>query len=267
MKIKWFIFLLVILHYKNSCAQNTWRFPISFEDAVGAKDTIWCIWDSSAHGTTPVDTNFGEGAFQFDYSKFNVWMLNPDFDSTKVAAIPYVGSFNIYINAFNFQYPLMVSWDTALFHSPILPWSIGVTDASIENDYFFAVNNDPPNQTFNMIWDNHVSAPAFNWGGQSQFPMTFYINRQTAGINDVINEKSIEVFPNPFISSFKINSEKLILSAFLLNASTSEIITELFRNKYESTVSNLNHLPPGLYIIKFLTDQTTTYYKKIIKLP
>ena len=95
MKLKFIFIILITSFISKVSAQNTWRFPISFEDAMGAKDTIWCIWDSSAHGTVPVDTNFGEGAFQFDYSKFNVWMLNADFDSTKVAAIPYVGSFNI----------------------------------------------------------------------------------------------------------------------------------------------------------------------------
>lgn len=51
-------------------AQPQWIFHIAFEDATGAKDTIWCIWDTTAHDILPVDTSFGEDKVNFDYSEF-----------------------------------------------------------------------------------------------------------------------------------------------------------------------------------------------------
>ena len=272
MKLYILIFALLILNINAVRAQASWRFPVAFEDGVGAKDTVWMIWDTTATGgfyPVIVDTALGEGHFNFNYNVFNVWIYNTAGDSTKTFALPYIyyPNHSLEVRAFNYQYPITVSWDSSMFNSPILPSQPVITYAKIDNDYFFGVNNDPPAQMFNMLWDNHALAPAFNWGSQSQFPMHFYLSG-TVGINSLEQlSNSLKVCPNPFSSTFDIKSDKLISSAIIFNAATSEIITELFRNNYEATISNMNNLAPGLYIIKFITTQTTSYYAKIIKLP
>lgn len=108
----------------SASSQYTWRFYLAFEDAVNAKDTIWCVWDSS--GTfTNVEPWLGETAVAMNSSMFNVWIFNPEFDSTKTFAIGYdidVMAFEIY--AFGYQYPITISWDTALFRSGVLPETV-----------------------------------------------------------------------------------------------------------------------------------------------
>jgi len=39
---------LLIIGCLFSYAQPQWKFHIAYEDATGAKDTMWFIWDESA---------------------------------------------------------------------------------------------------------------------------------------------------------------------------------------------------------------------------
>ena len=272
MKNKFITGSIILFGFFKGEAQSTWRFPIAFEDAIGAKDTVWMIWDTTATGgfsPVIVDTALGEGHFNFNYNTFNVWIYNAVGDSTKVFALPYIyyPNHGLEVRAFGYQYPITVSWDTSMFNSPILPSQPIISYAKIDNDYFFGVNNDPPAQMFNMLWDNHASAPAFNWGSQSQFPMKFYIS-STVNVNYLNGtDNSIKVFPNPFVNTINIEAENLINSVCLLNSSSSQVIREIVPNDYIAKISNLDRLSPGLYIIKFLTNKNIYYYEKIIKLP
>ena len=132
------LFLLLVFSIKlNSFSQPQWKFHIAFEDGTGAKDTIWCIWDSTAHGSPPVDTALGEGAIQIDNSTFNVFISNANGDTTKTVAFPFTYSFDFGVRAINYQYPLTISWDSSLF-SVIFPWPYASVDyARIDNGYFF----------------------------------------------------------------------------------------------------------------------------------
>ena len=119
---------------------------------------------------------------------------------------------------------------------------------------------------FNMLWDDHASAPAFNWGSQSQFPMRFDLS-STVNVN-YLNaiDNSIKVFPNPFVNTININSENIIRSVSILNSSTFQVLKEILPNDYMANLSNLDQLSPGLYIIKSLTKKNTCHYAKIIKI-
>jgi hypothetical protein len=76
--IKAVFFLVLTTSLSIGMAQPQWKFHIAFEDATGAKDTIWCIWDTTATdgSLTSVDTAFGEAGVTFDYNVFNVWIYN-----------------------------------------------------------------------------------------------------------------------------------------------------------------------------------------------
>jgi hypothetical protein len=136
------LFIFSLIFITNLCfAQPQWKFHIAFEDAIGAKDTIWLIWDTTAHGSLPTDTALGEGPVSFNYSNFNVWIYNWDGDSTKTRAYPYNAiSFLLEVRAFNYQYPITIRWDTTLFYASYLPLPVGYINAAIiDNDYFFFV--------------------------------------------------------------------------------------------------------------------------------
>lgn len=275
MKNQLLILWTILLTVNFSFAQPQWKFHIAFEDATGAKDTIWCIWDTAATDgqLNSVDTAFGEAGVTFDYNLFNVWIYNnvpfPYTDSTKTSAIPFNGAFSLEIRAFNYQYPITVSWDSSLFHAPGLPLPVGyVNRAVMDNDYFFLVNNDPPLQRFNMLLDNSVIAPSFWWGSQSQFPLIIGIMRdETIGINEMdMGKKTLTVYPNPANDIVNV----------LISAQTNGDRTiELFDTKWIrqlglitneiSYILSVQHLTPGCYFVR-ITDEHTSHVLKFIKL-
>lgn len=104
-------------------AQPQWRFHLAFEDAIGASDTIWFIYDVTA--TQGMDAGLGEEYVPIDNSVFNVWMATTlvGGNGVKTLALPYseypYGSFPI--QGSDYSPPLTIRWDTTLFHAPYLP--------------------------------------------------------------------------------------------------------------------------------------------------
>ena len=246
-------------------AQPQWKFHIAFEDATGAKDTIWCIWDTTA--TFGVDIQFNEQAVSLNYNQFNVFIGNTNGDTTKTQALPHPHSSNdVIVYAINYQYPIMVSWDSSLFHVPGLPLPVGyINRAFINNDYFFAVNNDPPSHVFNMLWDNQVLAPSFSWGAASQFPMGFYIMRdETIGIGEnFIENEDISIYSNS-TTGVLIKSEKSItlIEVFDLYGNIIKKYSNIYNKQYSFQINDLTN---GIYIIQITDNSKNQYHEKIIK--
>lgn len=268
MKIKFCVFLFCAFGL-NSFSQPQWKFHIAFEDASGAKDTIWAIFDSTAHDGLPVDTALGEGKIQFDYTKFNVFISNENGDSTKTKALPFTqfNSIDFSINGFNVQLPLILRWDTNLFHPPLVP--IGPPyhcDAFLQNDYFFFQSNDLSNHAYNMLLDDSAYAPTFTWFSQSHFPMYFYfMDDPTLGFNEIKPENSIVCFPKYFENSINIKSENAIQFITIYNLANQIVYNAShFLNTNEITIP-LNNLLSGIYIVKIVDNLNLIHYEKIIK--
>ena len=269
--------LLIFLIYfisNYSFAQPQWRFYVAFEDALGEKDTLWMIYDNTAHGTLPTDTALGEGKYQFDYSRMNMWIYNYDFDSTKIFALPYSGYPSHALNniqAFNYKYPLTITWDTSLFHSPLLPSqpNLYINVARIDNDYFWSENNDPPLQAFNMLLDNHAIAPAFSWFSQEHFPMTitFYYTFNPGIINPFFNSFE-NVVPNPCKYKFSVSTLSPILNLTITNINGIVLKNILFDHprKLDNYTLQIEDIKNGLYFINFHYFDGRISHKKLIKL-
>ncbi len=254
----------------NALAQSQWKFPIAFEDASGAKDTIWYIWDSTA--TSGIDTALGEGKSAMDPNVFNVFTLNFNPDSTKTHALPFLNqSLAIEIKAINYQHPITISWDSSLFGRYFSVGFDHINIARIYNDYFFfIVNNDPGLQAHNMLLDNQVVAPWFSWGPQSQFPMTITITRDpTIGMEEFISWKSlISISPNPFDKGFKLEFAEDI-KYFQINSLVGNQIFESYNvipSKSQFEFFSSQDLLDGMYIINFTTVKNQSYHEKIIKI-
>jgi hypothetical protein len=264
------LLILSFFFITNLClAQPQWKFHIAFEDATGAKDTIWMIWDSTAT-ISGVDLALGEGPVIFDYNLFNVFVYNDDSDSTKTVAFPYyypypflVGYLGGNVYAFNYQYPITIRWDSSMFNAPYLPPPENrVTEARIDNQYFFGVNNTGYDH-FSMLIDNTAYAPAFSWGSQSQFPMSFNLSlHPLVGINSNYKESGINLYPNPFENQIIISTTKEI-SLEIFSITGNLLIPE--KTLKGSQTFDLSHLPEGIFILKFLI-QNHIFYEKIIKL-
>ncbi len=265
-------FLLILFYtIKKADAQPQWKFHIAFEDATGARDTLWCIWDSTAHGTLPTDTALGEGKINFDPNAFNVWIYNYDLDSTKTRVVPFTWSFGLEVRAFNYQYPITISWDTSLFNT-IFPWPYSSIDfAWISNDYFFSVNNSPLDQAFNMAIDNHVIAPAFNWFSQNQFPMYFNIARHDTSYVNVgeIMPSNVKLFPNPTNEDILVSSFDKIKKIDVFSEDGVIVFSKWFSQQEYINEFNLSveSFHPGYYLINIITFKNQIYHEKIIKIP
>jgi hypothetical protein len=267
------LLILSFFFITNLClAQPQWKFHLAFEDATGAKDTIWLIWDTTATGGVQgsgYDTLLGEGPFNFDYSIFNVWTHNENGDSTKTLAFPYNNTIGFlpFIYAFNYQYPITIQWDSSLFYASYLPLPVGyINIATIENDYFFLVSNDPPLQRYNMLLDNHAVAPAFSWGSQTHFPMIFYIARDhTININE-IKIQDVSIYPNPFTNSITVSGRVKINGIQILSLEGKIVYNS---NSIISSASPISiptdHLLPGMYLFKIINHQNHIHYEKVIK--
>lgn len=252
-----FIFLFPFL---TTEAQQQWRFHIAFEDATGARDTIWLLYDTTAHGTLPTDTALGETGVTFDYNTFNIWIYNYDNDSTKTIAFPYIAypHHSAEVRAFNYQYPIIVRWDTALFHVSYLPTTQGYFSiATINNNYF---------TDYNMLWYDTAFAPYFNWGSHDQFPMTFILSYEPDFIDEGSLKKTL-LIQSPFCNDLKIHSKEKIQRIEIYSAEGKIIFTNVFAGATNNFSILTSNWPSEIYILRVLTINNNIYYEKIIKIP
>ncbi|MBK7854191.1 MAG: hypothetical protein IPJ79_04180 [Bacteroidetes bacterium] len=121
-------------------------------------------------------------------------LLTPT-DSTKYDARP-LNSLGIgaYIYATNVQYPLIARWDTSLFSSPILP--APYRHATLDNEYFFLVNNWVGHQYYNMTKVDTAYMPVFPWGSGQHFPLFFQADRVTSIVNKVNDKQAAIITPS-----------------------------------------------------------------------
>jgi hypothetical protein len=267
------LLLIIICFLASQCyllAQPQWKFHIAFEDATGAKDTIWLTWDTSASGGVIgiVDTLLGEGKTNLDYLQFNTFLINDNYDTTKTLAFPFQYSLYAEVKAINYIPPINISWDSSLFHKPGIPLPVGyVNVAQITNDYFFLANNDPYNHVFNMLLDNQVTAPDFLWGTQHQFPLDISIARNpNLGINyRNILKNNLSIFPNPSKDHITINTLSLLEIAEISSAdgknSFNLDLNETIINEYNIEIVQI---PSGFYFLKLIDSFNNFYYEKII---
>lgn len=103
--------------------QPEWVFPLCFEDASGARDTIYMAYDPDAidFGVPSADSIFGEKFLPADTSSFMVyWDLMYDDKVLKTAVFK---NFNPVLISFNkAKLPVKFTWDSQLFYAENLPY-------------------------------------------------------------------------------------------------------------------------------------------------
>lgn len=258
-------------------AQQQWKFYVAFEDATQSKDTIWFIWDTTAT-FEGADTSLNEISAQFDYSKFNVWAINPGLsflDSVKVIAFPFIYPLGGQIEAMNVELPITITWDTSLLHATWLPPNpVGwVNFARIDNIYFFYQNNMDIGHQYDMTISNSVTAPepwitdSLAWIPEWHFPMNFYLS-QDPEVNSEIIETALNfnIYPNPINESSCIKYYDFLNHSMLVNI--FDINGQILRsfpmldNKIGRHISDLS---PGIYFASIIFDNGIIKNFKLIK--
>ena len=262
------LFVMLICYNAISKGQPQWKFHLAFEDATGAKDTIWMIWDTTANANfpeSPIDYHLGEGSVEMDQDKFNVYFINWESDSTKTMAVPYSRlSMANFIYAFNYELPLKLTWDTTLFNASYLPSpTFKVTEATLGNDYIFFFNSDSElHGLFNMLTNDRIKLPEHD---VDHFPLGIIIKRNLLSEITEITYPKIIIFPNPVNEHLKIKSNIQIknIRIFDLNGKIIKEYTS-FLNK-EIIELNTFFLDAGIYYIQLVTPKTI-YHEKFIKI-
>lgn len=266
--------LFLILGLNNVQAQITpeFKFHLAFEDATGAKDTLWLILDSTASLYT-YDTIFGEIPQNLSSPNFHVYFKYSPTDSSQVLATNSNDFLGQPINAQNYVYPITLKWDSALLFTNNLPYNFN--EAWLSNDYFFfAQNCFSPDfiGVFCMLHSDSVYMPAYTWGTADQFPLNISIgyNYSIQGHTTSVDEKNlhstaITIYPNPFNNSFVVgfkphltDKKQLIVTDF-----SGKKVFESFTNKEKITI-DLHNYPAGIYFLEVITENEKVV-KKIIK--
>ena len=243
-------------------AQPTWRFHLAFEDGTGARDTIWMVFDTTATvGTSfgEVDDALGEAAVQMGPDSFNVWILNSAYDSTKTIAFPYAGMFpyiTAEIQAFNYTYPITLRWDTALFRLPWLPApGFPYDGGTMDNDFFFALNNDPWGHSFILGWSDSVVVEPFH-PNMYVFPILVNLGMgSTTGTEELRSMMPLHPLPNPGSDKVSIRDAQPIEEVQL--RSLDGRLWKVLKGQGEQLELNVPELPNGMYMLCLLRADGT----------
>lgn len=244
----------------SATAQPTWRFHLAFEDGTGARDTIWFVFDTTATGgTSEIDDHLGETAVHMNLDAFNVWILNPEYDSTKTSAAPYVGFYpfmSVEIQAFNYTYPITLRWDTALFHAPGLPPPGYFPGAQMQCDYFFGV---PELHVFDLMSNDTTTAAI------DLFPLTVNIGIAIdLGLEEQANGYSFTLTPNPALDQLSIIVPQTRGDVLVRDLSGKICLSApVYGSRMELDISRLS---PGFYLLQLLAEtgdvRTTSFIKR-----
>jgi len=249
--------LLCALHTQ---AQPQWRFHLAFEDATGAKDTLWFIFDTTATvytGNQDWDSHLGEGPVNIEPDVFTVWAWDGTFpdQGMKVIAHPYsqfpYGRIDE-INASYYTPPLIVRWDTSLFHAAYLPSTPTryIRYAGLLNYYFPMVGEvNLGTAGFDMMLvDSVVIGPALvEWFFTSSYMLFAYDFWDSTGMTENALP-SLDIFPNPTKGRMVLTAPEPLTEVLVLDALGRSVL-RVAPPSMGPVELDVSALPAGSYLV------------------
>jgi hypothetical protein len=277
--MKKLLIIVITLMLTQACyvyAQPQWKFYLAFEDGIGAKDTMWFIWDTTAT-FFGYDTLLGEKPLSLNNFVFNVYTFNNGSmtdDTIKTVAYPYDEYFEEDLHAFNYTLPLKISWDTSLFQADYLPpepvgW---VNYARLYSDYFFWINNNPIDHDFDITLIDTVMSPdpditdPWFWNPEIHFPLMVYMHQEestgvfqpsTAEFQDII------CYPIPSKNYLNIRSIETVNKIYIIDLA-GKVVYNSFINIDEFSM-DISSLKKGIYLLNIINSKNQNFYEKFIK--
>lgn len=259
----------------DSFSQPQWKFHVAYEDATGARDTLWFIWDETAT-FFGYDISLGEIPLSLNYDVFNVYVFNngsTTSDTLKTTAYPYSIGFEEQVFAINFVLPITISWDSSLLHAPFLPpepvgW---VNFARLYNNYFHWYGNMLGTSEFDMTITDSVQAPASNntdpwaWESWYHFPMdiSFHQDPSIVIIDRNKGDDGFIITPNPVSDILNFHSKRKFNKIVVYDRYGRQVLkTEI---DIEQKSIDISKLKSGIHIINFINHQNHNHYEKFIK--
>jgi hypothetical protein len=247
--------LALLLGTMHTHAQPQWRFHLAFEDATGAKDTIWFIYDTTATGDA-LDDHLGESFVTVDTNLFNVWMSTTLTGTTaiKTLAIPYAGFPDGYFPMEGRGYvpPLTLRWDTMLFHAPYLP-STPTSYIRYPRLCGYEIINHgietwPGTACYSMFLSDSLVFVAPPLGSTLDLNMIFDYNDPTGtGISEH-SLPSLDIFPNPAQGRIVLNAPEPLTEILLLDA-VGRVVQRMAPPSIRPVEVDVSVLPAGSYLV------------------
>ena len=234
--------------YSQENAQ--WAFYLAFEDAIGARDTVWLVLDDAA-GPSTMDVQFGEEPIVLNDTTFNVWTYTLDWNEPYNCYATNFGNAGLYIEGNNYSLPITLTWDSTLFQADILydKLGYGANWAVLESQYFGAIWSETG---YIMLESETIEMPFFSWGSGDHFPLEFRIQ---FGLGDPLSSKELEkqklnLFPNPIQDKLNFLTDSQ-LKYFEVYSIGGELVysQSLFNNQSELYSFDVSKLSSGMYVV------------------
>lgn len=273
-----------IYEIPNAEEQPAWVFPLWFEDATGARDTLFFGYDPNAEnfGYPQSDTIFGEKLIPSDTSKFMAyWEQGLTIDEIFKVVIwkDFYPSTIFFKKA---KLPLKVTWDNNLFYSENLPfpnnsplpnaWGlvhcalVGFEGCQIIEEDAIVITDTPDYD----VWGTFITDSLWFDSGEYEY-FANYLDFEVLEygyahgwmvIENEINKYS-NLSPNPSSEYINLNLESYFGGSILILDFSGKII-----QKYSDITSNvidIRDLPTGIYFLSFNKDNIQLT-QKFIKL-
>ncbi len=269
-----FIFTLICGRVESQeYIEPQWKFYLAFEDATGARDTIWTCLDQNASWNP--DSSLGEVPVTIDSTAFSVWSYQYTlFTPYKLVVRPLEASPEIEIRGMNAVLPLTMSWDTTLFKSYLFQESINgpVCNPVLSNEWFFFNSNAGwLHNAFSMLFDTEIILPEFSWGSQNHFPIGVSFDRAHECLllsAEETNMIDIKLYPNP-CTDFLVLSTDMVLDEIQVYTLEGKMVLQESTTKLSGSNDEMRldvrALPPGMYMFQIKDKVGRKGMKKFVK--
>lgn len=251
-----------------------WPFYLAFEDATGARDTLWFLIDQDAtlpnYLTPPYsdgnDAQFGEIPIPPNDTSFHVYFEGIEsidsagsitFGKFNVGAYPVIGSIWHSINAENYTLPIVVRWDSFLLWYGLYTLGVWPIYCSMANDYLWwnDLHWSTDAGSFDLLNSFNTTAlelPEIGAGPTVHFLFDFYLYLETIPPLFIRenHKNKLKAHPNPVINEVLIESDEPIVSITILNLLGHEVLKHFSNDNKNLSRLDLSTLPKGMYVAR-----------------
>jgi hypothetical protein len=246
---------------------------LAFEDATGAKDTLWLVWHPDCHSFSHsiIDNpELGEVSIpitEIDTGSFVVWFLgNSPNTGSRVYAPRYCWA-GTGIEAANYVLPITIRWDTTQFQSPALlapecvgiganQWGAGVTVAGLGNNYF---DFSTPSELFLLphwpwlgfiLFLDQIVLPVWDFG--DHFPLSFFMlcydpDDSPWSTRNLRSAPELIVSPNPATDELQVQTTQPWHHAVVHSVEGKPVLQSSYSQN--SGRVHIGSLAPGVYLL------------------
>ncbi|HMZ88517.1 MAG TPA: T9SS type A sorting domain-containing protein [Chitinophagales bacterium] len=266
----------------NAELQPSWTFPLCFEDASGARDTIYMAYDIDAidYSIPSADTIFGEAFLPIDTSEFRAYW-EYIYDGKAVKTLVMKNFIPAQINFNKAQLPVKFTWDAQLFYSENLPFpnnyplpnAWGLVHCSSWKDFEgcqldeysgIYLTNEPDFVYTDVATDSILYQSEYYYFFENG--LDFRILQYGTGYNwatIVENEsQSFQIYPNPSDDFIHILTKENTKATLIISDMQGKTIKQFV--DVSNTTIPVYDLLPGMYMVNY-SSYESAYSSKFIK--